>query len=294
MSRTRRRFVAAALAVVGWLGVSYVALLRITARPHEPYAEHAPAVDFGALVDVRLVASDGVATNAWWSERAGDGPSVVLLHGYKGDRGVLVPKAAIWARAGASPLLVTLRAHGDSQGDSNDFGWSARLDVEAAVRFVESRRPHAPIVVCGASLGAAAAAFAAPTLGERVRTFVLECPYSDIWTAARSRCRRALRAPFDAVAYTGLAIVAPLRFDSLASMDVGAALARGSPTSAVVVLGGSRDVLAPLEEQRAIVERVGPRARLVVLDTEHDRLVGDDPAGYEREVRAVVSAPSPR
>ena len=61
-------------------------------------------------------------------------------------------------------LLITLRAHGDSTGALNDIGFGARHDVVAAIDFLERCRPGRPIVVHGASLGAAAALFASAEL----------------------------------------------------------------------------------------------------------------------------------
>ena len=76
-------------------------------------------------------------------------PSVVLLHGNGGDRASCLPRAELLAGAGYSVLPVTLRAHGDSTGDFNDLGYSARHDVVAAVEFLERRRPGRPIFILG-------------------------------------------------------------------------------------------------------------------------------------------------
>ncbi len=86
-----------------------------------------------------------------------------------------------------------MRAHGDSSGEFNDIGYSARLDVVAAVEFLERRRPARPILIHGTSLGAAAATFAAEELGHRVHGYVLECPYRDLRTAVWNRAEKALR-----------------------------------------------------------------------------------------------------
>jgi alpha-beta hydrolase superfamily lysophospholipase len=76
--------------------------------------------------------------------------------------------------------MISLRAHGDSTGDFNDMGYSARHDVVAAVEFLERRRPGNPIVIHGLSMGAGAAVFASGELGHRIKGYVLESPYRDL------------------------------------------------------------------------------------------------------------------
>ena len=63
--------------------------------------------------------------------------------------------------------MISLRAHGDSTGDLNDFGHSARHDVVTAVDWLEHNHPERPVVVWGQSLGAAAAIFTAEAIGRR-------------------------------------------------------------------------------------------------------------------------------
>ena len=72
------------------------------------------------------------------------------------------------AEADFNVLAITFRAHGDSTGQTHDFGWSERLDVIAAVRFLQEEFPQQPVYIQGRSLGAAAAIFAAGELKEEV------------------------------------------------------------------------------------------------------------------------------
>src|SRR5262249_49183846 len=150
-------------------------------------AEPAPAVAWGTLEEHRLRTSDGKTLGAWFHRGPPDGPAVVVLHGNRGCRGDGLPAAEFFAGRGCAVLLVSLRAHGDSTGAVNDFGFSARRDVVAAVAFLEKERPGRPILLNGTSMGAAAAIFAAAELGERVGGYVLESPYRDLHQAVRNR-----------------------------------------------------------------------------------------------------------
>ena len=82
---------------------------------------------------------DGQDLGAWLVPGTDDGPSVLLLHGNGGSRANCLDRAAILAGQGCTVLLVSLRAHGDSTGDFNDIGYSARHDIIAAIDFLEGR-----------------------------------------------------------------------------------------------------------------------------------------------------------
>ena len=86
---------------------------------------------------------------------------VLLLHGNGESRQQMLPVLQILTDAHFTVLAISLRAHGDSTGEINDIGWSARHDVTAAVASLQRECPQQSIFIVGRSLGAAAAIFAA-------------------------------------------------------------------------------------------------------------------------------------
>jgi alpha-beta hydrolase superfamily lysophospholipase len=210
---------------------------------------------------------------------------VVLLHGNGGGRTNCLPQAELAAAEGFGSLLVTLRAHSDSTGATNDFGYGARHDVAAAVAWLEARQPGRPILIWGQSLGAAAALFAAPDLGGRVAGYLLECPYRDLRTAVRNRTRYYLPPILDAAAYAGLVTVAPMVLPDLDRIAPIAAAGAIPPTVPVLILAGGADRRALPEEARDLAARIGPNARLRLFPSgDHAQLLEADPAGYRAEV----------
>ena len=155
------------IVLLAWLAVSSAIAFRLTRRPRAWFAEPAPHVSWGPIRDHRLRTRDGQDIGAWFVEgrEDDDAPQVLLLHGNKGSRANSLKRAEFLSSAGYPVLMISLRAHGDSSGDSNDIGYSARHDVVAAVEFLERKHPGRPIVVMGVSLGSAAAIFAAQELG---------------------------------------------------------------------------------------------------------------------------------
>jgi alpha-beta hydrolase superfamily lysophospholipase len=292
--RLRRWVLILGLLVLGWLLASLLAAYHLTRRPHPRCDEPPPEVAWGRLESQRLQTHDGLSIGAWFAPGREDRPSVLLLHGNRGRRRDSLAPAGVFAAEGCSTLLLSLRAHGDSDGDFNDLGYSARHDVVAAVEFLERRRPGRPILVRGHSLGAAAAIFAAPELSTRVHGYQLESPYRDLRTATRNRLEAYLPPLLDRVAYLGLHLMSPLVLgdvDRLAPIDSIGAI---PPTVPVWILAGSCDERARPAEARALYERVASHGRLVFFEgAGHVALVQYDPALYRETLRDLLKQVSP-
>jgi pimeloyl-ACP methyl ester carboxylesterase len=279
--RWRRRLLAAAgLAAALWLFASWVVADQLTRRAAPVRPEPAPAVPWATLRDVRLTAADGEALGAWFAPGRPGRTPVVLLHGNGGCRADCLGQAEFLAAAGHPVLLVTLRCHGDSSGDRNDFGRSARHDVVAAVGWLEANGAPRP-AVWGQSMGAAAALFAAGELGGRAGGYVLESPFRDLRTAVRHRTRHHLPDPLGWVAYAGLSLTARFAIDDVDGVSPLNAAAGVPPGVPVLLLAGGADWRAPPAEAEEIAAKVGPRAEVVVFPgADHGALYGSDPARY--------------
>jgi alpha-beta hydrolase superfamily lysophospholipase len=251
--------------LVAWLAVSAAVAYKLTRRPRAPFVESTFQFSWAALESLRLRTSDGLEIGAWFLAGRDEGPSVILLHGYGGCRKDSISLAKMLAQEGCSILVITLRAHGDSDGIVNDVGYSARHDVVAAVACLEQRRPGQPIFVQGTSLGAAAAIYAGGELQTRVAGYVLECPFRDIRSAVRNRTSAFLPFPLDDIAYAGLNVVGPIflpEMERMAPVDRVTEIPASVP---LLIMAGGRDNRARPEEVEAIYRRVASHAQFVLF-----------------------------
>lgn len=281
MPWTRKLVLAALLLVMAWLIASFAVAWFALKRRHPRFAEPAPDIAWGNVESVRLDTRDGEQIGGWFiAGSRGVRPVVLLLHGHNGRRGDCLPQAHIFASAGCSTLLISLRANGDSTGEVNDVGYSARADVLAAVDWIERCHAGRPIVIYGQSMGAAAALFAAPELGHRVHGYILESPYKDLRTAVWNRTRFYLPMGLDFLAYAGLVTTAPLLLPYLDSIAPVNEAAKMPEAMSVLVLAGGADRRAELAEAQAICDQM-PQATLVVIDgADHGALLATDPAAF--------------
>lgn len=274
-----------ALAVTFWLLGSYAAAYRLTHRAGLQQPEPAPTLTWGRIEPFRLATADGQEVGAWFIDGRSDRPLVLFLHGNGGRRSTGLREAELIASTGSPVLMVSFRAHGDSTGDVNDFGYSGRHDVIAAVEWLRARHPTRPVVVWGQSLGSAAAVFAAAELGDRVAGYILECPYQDLRTATRNRTRMYLPIGLEFVAYTGFSLVAPMVLSNVDDISPLTAAARVPASARVLVLAGGADRRAKPAEAAAIANAIGERAELIVIEGgDHLGLAAVDPERYRKMV----------
>jgi alpha-beta hydrolase superfamily lysophospholipase len=263
---------------------------RLTRRARAAHPEPIPAAARGHFEELRLDTRDGERLGAWWVPPAGPSEdlrigtrcTVLLLHGNGGTRTSMEGLARALSDEGLLVLVPTLRAHGDSTGEANDFGWSAREDVVACVQFLEQRAPGVPIVVYGASMGAAAAMYAAGELGARVAGYALEAPYRDLRSATRHRLEIFLPPGLDRIAFAGMVLVSPAilprGLDHYAPIEHAEDFPSGTR---VLFLSGSEDGRTPIAEVEAIRARCVARTGLVPFPgAGHGYLWSADPARF--------------
>ncbi|NDJ78465.1 MAG: alpha/beta fold hydrolase [Chloroflexi bacterium] len=103
--------------------------------------------------DVRLTTADGLELAAWYIPPQ-NGAVIILLHGLGANRGYALSHATYLAEAGYGSLLVSVRAHGASDGDRYPLGRQAAVeDVLAALDFVQAQPDVEHIGGLGFSLG---------------------------------------------------------------------------------------------------------------------------------------------
>lgn len=288
----RRLTALLALAALGVAAGSYAVGWALCRRRAPPRPE--PPIEIAGIRPEThtLESQDGLRFGLWVYPRAGADCAVVLVHGNGSRRAGLAGLSAMVLEAGCHALPITVRAHGASEGEINDFGYGARLDVERAVAFAKARYPRARTFVLGVSLGAAAALFAAPALGDEVQGYLLESPYASLEIATLNRLEMTLPAPLVEPAYALLTMWSHLDVP-VEEIAPARAAARIPPGPRVWILAGTADRHARLSEAQAILRALPPgQGRLERFEgAAHSELEAREPARYRRLLQAWLRAP---
>jgi len=118
--------------------------------------------DYGlSATDLWIDGPNEKRLHGWWIPADGPAPVVIVLHGWGGNSGDMLPIAPGLADAGFHSLFLDARRHG--QSDFEDFMSMPRFaeDLEAAVGDLLERDDVTAIGVIGHSVGAAASIYAA-------------------------------------------------------------------------------------------------------------------------------------
>jgi fermentation-respiration switch protein FrsA (DUF1100 family) len=232
-------------------------------------------------VEVAFPSRSGSQLRGWFVPgRPGKG-AVLLLHGVHANRLAMLPRARFLHALGYAVLMPDFRAHGESSGNHTTFGALESRDANAAACMLHTLAPHERVAAIGVSLGGAAA-----ILGQKplpVDALVLESVYPTIDQAAKNR----LRTWFGPLG----SWLAPSLVRSL-EPTVGVSPAELRPIDRigevrvpVLMAAGSADPYTPMDESKALFERLGtPKEFWAVDGAAHEDLYDYAPAEYQRRV----------
>ncbi len=267
------------LLLIPWLASGVIARQMVQrARPKQAEAEPPGGQN------LRLISQDGLDLGAWWLDR-GD-PVVVLVHGNGSKRSDLGHLLAFFTHEGCSVLALTVRAHGDSDGDQNDLGWSAQHDVQAALDWLNTHQKGRPVLLMGVSLGAAAVSFANR---QHALPLILESPYADLATAVENRSAMLLPSPLDTLSSKLLLswspLLLPVPLQQLSPVNAVRAL---PPTTPVLVLAGDADLRATVEEAEQFVAAHAQTELVRISNADHGQLWSKGNEAYKDALRKMI------
>ncbi|MBC9933643.1 alpha/beta hydrolase [Chitinophaga qingshengii] len=137
---------------------------------------------------VQLLTSNGLHLEGWWMPVPNAKGSVILFHGYGGNKGGPLPEAYWFRQLGYNTFLLDFRGHGNSDGSTCTIGYKEAEDVKLAWDYVQARSKQ-PITLWGVSMGAAAVLKAVPEYHLTPQKIILEAPFATLVDAVRSRMR---------------------------------------------------------------------------------------------------------
>jgi uncharacterized protein len=285
------------LLVFGWIPW-FLAGLVTTRRFQFPDKENgglSPASFQLASEDLAFRSTDGVELRGWWVPAPAARGTVVMVHGLNRSRIEMVRRLPFVHAAGWNALMVDLRHHGQSGGETTTFGAKEKEDVKAAVRVARERSPG-PVVLWGVSLGGASVVFAAaedPT----VAGVICDSSFRSLEDTARHHLQlfRSFEWWLRIVPRWPVAELTVFwmgrrgGFDP-ATVDVRAAAARLAGRPALFV-ANSEDVRMPKEIAFDLQASAGPAADvLIVPGKSHGGAWRDGTAAYQAAATALLEA----
>jgi len=266
-------------------GVSLVANRTDRGTP-DPHAAGIP------VREVHFRASDGVALAGWLAIASPDAPTVILVHGFKGNRLAMLPWARYLFAAGYNILLYDSRGCGESAGWSIGVGATEPADVIGATRYLQALPTlhNNRFAALGVSLGAGEVILAAarePSL----RAVIADSPWAD----ERPQLDRMSSLPLGPIALP-LLPYEPALVDAL----VGARLEDARPAAvagdiaprALLIITSADDgntTTAPADQARIYAAAGQPRQQWIAPSGGHAGALAAHPADYQARTLAFLA-----
>lgn len=112
--------------------------------------------------------------------------TVVLCHGYGGEKSDMLSRACVFLDAGYNVLLPDFMGAGGSEGDQCTIGYKEAENVKTCVAYLRNKGEHR-IYLMGTSMGAAAIMRACSVDSLPVTALILECPFASMTQTVKNR-----------------------------------------------------------------------------------------------------------
>jgi uncharacterized protein len=232
---------------------SFLAFTRHELRPRRARLD--PGATGLPVESVVIPSSSGARLAGWYLPGAGRG-AVLLLHGAKSNRLVLVERIRFLHDAGYSTLAIDFQAHGESAGDLITMGQRESLDARSALEWLRSQLPGEPVAALGISMGGSALLIGPPIGADAV---IVESVSVDSVAAVSNRLALAFGPPgrlLTPIVLGAMRIAGGIDASKLRPIDGIARLHRP-----IFIMTGAEDQKTTVAEGRALFAAANPPKR---------------------------------
>ncbi len=112
--------------------------------------------------------------------------TVILFHGYSGQKSSMLDKSDEFIKMGYSTMLVDFMGSGGSEGSQTTIGFYEAEEVKTAFEYV-AQAGEQNIILFGTSMGAAAIMKAQSDYQFPVSSIIIECPFGTMLQTVKAR-----------------------------------------------------------------------------------------------------------
>ena len=132
---------------------------------------------------------NGLKIESWYAHPDSTSKgTIILFHGWLGNKSLLIPEASEFMYQGYSVLMVDFRSHGNSDGHVTTIGSKETEEVKAAWDFIVSKGEKR-IFLYGASMGAVTISKAISEYELKPTGLILEMPFKNLQSIIKGKAR---------------------------------------------------------------------------------------------------------
>jgi alpha-beta hydrolase superfamily lysophospholipase len=122
----------------------------------------------------------------WDIKASGAKGTVILFHGYSGQKSSMLNKSDEFINEGYNTLLVDFMGSGGSDGNQTTIGYKEAEEVKTAFDYI-SKKGEKNIYLFGTSMGAVAILKAIQDYGLTPKGIIVECPFGSMYQTTCAR-----------------------------------------------------------------------------------------------------------
>lgn len=153
-----------------------------------PFNDLLPATDYKTLI-----LNSNKKIECWQMKVANPKGSVILFHGFSGQKASLLEQAAIFRENGYNTLLVDFMGSGGSEGNQTTIGFKEAEQVKTCVDYLKEKGEHT-LFLYGTSMGAVAIMKALSKYNLQPKGIIIECPFGSMYKTVCARFN-TMKAP---------------------------------------------------------------------------------------------------
>ncbi len=144
-----------------------------------------------------ILLQSNVKTECWYVHNSSSPDTskgtIIICHGYGGEKSSMLDKAAIFNNIGYNTFLVDFMGSGGSEGNVTTIGYKEAEQVKTAYEFIKNKE-HKKIFLFGTSMGAVAIMKAINDYDINPAGIILECPFGSMYQTVCARFKN-MNAP---------------------------------------------------------------------------------------------------
>lgn len=133
-----------------------------------------------------IILSDDYKTACWSIQVENSKGTVILFHGYGGEKSGMLDKSTVFNSLGYNTLLVDFMGSGETEGYTTTIGFYEAKQVKACYDFIEKSNED-NIYLFGTSMGAVAIMKSITDFSITPKGIILECPFGTMYETVCAR-----------------------------------------------------------------------------------------------------------
>lgn len=243
-----------------------------------------------AYITERIGSNNDV--EAWYMDQPESKGTVIIFHGYKGDKSKMLDKADVFFEIGYNTLVVDFMGSGGSEGNATTIGFKEAQQVLDCYKHIIERDSENRIYLFGTSLGAVAILKAINDHGITPAGIIIECPFGTMYQTVSARFKMVGMPAFP---MAGLLVFWGGVQHGFWGFSHNPVEYAGNVTCPTLLLYGEKDDRVSREEIDAIFNNLqGEKYRRTYPDAGHSNYLKQYPAKWKRDVSAFLNATAPQ